>query len=112
MNEQLKFTGDSQFGSIGHPVRRKEDVRLLTGKGRYTDDVHFDGEAITTQRPAEVMRRGLPPRDIAAAVPGFTDIRIVLRPVFNADRLSSYVFFAASMADTFCVYSSPARPKR
>ena len=32
-----------QFG-IGQPVRRKEDVRLLTGKGRYTDDVHFDGQ--------------------------------------------------------------------
>ncbi len=32
-----------QFG-IGQPVRRKEDVRLLTGKGLYTDDVHFDGQ--------------------------------------------------------------------
>ena len=32
-----------QFG-IGQPVRRKEDVRLLTGKGRYTDDVNLDGQ--------------------------------------------------------------------
>ncbi len=32
-----------QFG-IGQPVRRKEDVRLLTGKGLYTDDVNFDGQ--------------------------------------------------------------------
>ncbi|MEN9709981.1 MAG: hypothetical protein RIQ68_2389, partial [Pseudomonadota bacterium] len=32
-----------QFG-IGQPVRRKEDVRLLTGKGQYTDDVNFDGQ--------------------------------------------------------------------
>lgn len=32
-----------QFG-IGQPVRRKEDVRLLTGKGLYTDDVHFDNQ--------------------------------------------------------------------
>jgi CO/xanthine dehydrogenase Mo-binding subunit len=24
---------------IGHPVRRKEDVRLLTGKGSFADDI-------------------------------------------------------------------------
>jgi carbon-monoxide dehydrogenase large subunit len=32
-----------QFG-IGQPVRRKEDVRLLTGKGRFTDDINMDGQ--------------------------------------------------------------------
>ena len=32
-----------QFG-IGQPVRRKEDVRLLTGKGCFTDDVNFDDQ--------------------------------------------------------------------
>jgi carbon-monoxide dehydrogenase large subunit len=32
-----------QFG-IGQPVRRKEDVRFLTGRGRYTDDVNLDGQ--------------------------------------------------------------------
>lgn len=31
-----------QFG-IGQPVRRKEDVRLLTGAGEYTDDIKIDG---------------------------------------------------------------------
>jgi CO/xanthine dehydrogenase Mo-binding subunit len=25
---------------IGQPVRRKEDLRLLTGKGSFADDVH------------------------------------------------------------------------
>ena len=33
-----------QFG-IGQPVRRKEDVRLLTGKGQYTDDINVEGQA-------------------------------------------------------------------
>ncbi|HEY4135258.1 MAG TPA: xanthine dehydrogenase family protein molybdopterin-binding subunit [Alphaproteobacteria bacterium] len=33
-----------QYG-IGQPVRRKEDSRLLTGRGRYTDDVNIDGQA-------------------------------------------------------------------
>jgi carbon-monoxide dehydrogenase large subunit len=33
-----------QFG-IGQPVRRKEDVRFLTGRGRYTDDIDMPGQA-------------------------------------------------------------------
>ncbi|MFQ5983206.1 MAG: hypothetical protein ACE5KS_07520, partial [Woeseiaceae bacterium] len=32
-----------QFG-IGQGVRRVEDLRLLTGEGRYTDDIHVPGE--------------------------------------------------------------------
>jgi aerobic carbon-monoxide dehydrogenase large subunit len=31
--------------AIGAPVRREEDPRLLTGRGRYVDDVHPPGEA-------------------------------------------------------------------
>ncbi|MDO9707623.1 xanthine dehydrogenase family protein molybdopterin-binding subunit [Paracraurococcus lichenis] len=33
-----------KFG-IGQPVRRKEDVRLLTGRGTYTDDIDRQGQA-------------------------------------------------------------------
>lgn len=33
-----------KFG-IGQPVRRKEDVRLLTGRGTYTDDMNRPGQA-------------------------------------------------------------------
>jgi carbon-monoxide dehydrogenase large subunit len=29
---------------IGQPVRRKEDVRLLTGGGQFTDDINLDGQ--------------------------------------------------------------------
>lgn len=32
-----------QFG-IGQPVRRKEDTRLLTGRGQFTDDMNFEGQ--------------------------------------------------------------------
>jgi carbon-monoxide dehydrogenase large subunit len=32
-----------QFG-IGQPVRRKEDVRLVTGKGEFTDDIDLSGQ--------------------------------------------------------------------
>jgi carbon-monoxide dehydrogenase large subunit len=31
--------------SIGQPLRRKEDLRLLTGAGRYSDDVNLPGQA-------------------------------------------------------------------
>src|SRR6476469_10157923 len=30
---------------IGQPVRRREDLRLLTGKGRYSDDFNLPGQA-------------------------------------------------------------------
>jgi len=33
-----------KFG-IGQSVRRTEDVRFVTGRGQYTDDLHFTGEA-------------------------------------------------------------------
>lgn len=40
---------DKQAGThasgIGQPVRRKEDLRLLTGKGRYSDDMNLPGQA-------------------------------------------------------------------
>jgi len=31
-------------GAIGQPVRRKEDVRLLTGAGRFSDDFNLEGQ--------------------------------------------------------------------
>jgi len=38
MNDQPQFPAGTAFSSIGQPLRRKEDARLLTGKGRFTDD--------------------------------------------------------------------------
>src|SRR4051812_36853962 len=32
-------------GSIGQPVRRREDYRFLTGQGTYTDDINRPGQA-------------------------------------------------------------------
>jgi carbon-monoxide dehydrogenase large subunit len=31
--------------AIGQPIRRKEDLRLLTGAGRFSDDVNLPGQA-------------------------------------------------------------------
>ncbi len=34
-----------EFASIGKPIRRKEDERLITGHGRFTDDFALEGQA-------------------------------------------------------------------
>jgi carbon-monoxide dehydrogenase large subunit len=36
---------DDHFRFIGKPLPRKEDERLITGKGRFTDDFSLDGQA-------------------------------------------------------------------
>ena len=45
MNEHIKIPEGTAFNAIGQPLRRKEDQRLLTGKGRFTDDFSIDGQA-------------------------------------------------------------------
>jgi aerobic carbon-monoxide dehydrogenase large subunit len=35
---------EGAFRFIGQPIRRAEDERLITGKGRFSDDIHLDGE--------------------------------------------------------------------
>ncbi|WP_431283996.1 xanthine dehydrogenase family protein molybdopterin-binding subunit [Humitalea sp. 24SJ18S-53] len=55
-----------KFG-IGQPVRRKEDVRFLTGAGNYTDDLDLAGQAhavILRSPHAHAIMRGM---DLAAA---------------------------------------------
>ena len=44
MNEQITIPDGTDFKTIGQPVRRKEDQRLLTGKGRFTDDFSIEGQ--------------------------------------------------------------------
>jgi carbon-monoxide dehydrogenase large subunit len=35
---------ESGYRFIGKPMPRKEDARLITGKGRFTDDFNLDGQ--------------------------------------------------------------------
>ena len=44
MNDLSKPDGVAA-GAIGEPLRRKEDLRLLTGAGRFTDDFSMPGQA-------------------------------------------------------------------
>jgi carbon-monoxide dehydrogenase large subunit len=40
----LKNMNKPDFRFIGKPIRRAEDERLITGKGRFSDDFQFDGQ--------------------------------------------------------------------
>src|SRR5665213_3060430 len=43
MRQQPNWT--NAVGAIGQPLRRKEDQRLITGQGRFSDDFSLDGQA-------------------------------------------------------------------
>ncbi len=56
-----------EYQKIGQPVRRREDARLLTGQGRFSDDWHIDGQAwmaVVRSSHAHAILRGI---DTAAA---------------------------------------------
>ena len=63
-------------GGIGQPVRRKEDRRLITGQGRYTDDTQVDGalHLVMVRSPhAHARIRGIE-TSTAKAVAGVVDV--------------------------------------
>jgi carbon-monoxide dehydrogenase large subunit len=45
LNENADQVFVKPFEAIGRPMRRREDQRLLSGKGRFTDDFSMDGQA-------------------------------------------------------------------
>ncbi len=45
MNDAIDIAKLPGLGAIGQPLRRKEDARLLTGKGRFSDDFTLPGQA-------------------------------------------------------------------
>ncbi|WP_300517003.1 xanthine dehydrogenase family protein molybdopterin-binding subunit [Aliiroseovarius sp.] len=59
-------------GGIGAPNKRREDVRFLTGKGKYTDDLNRPGQAHVIFVRSQVAHGNLTAvnTDEAAAMPG------------------------------------------
>src|SRR6516162_6987307 len=55
--DQKPRSAEKSFRSIGQPVVRKEDERLTTGRGRFSDDFSVDGQAYA------VMLRSPHPHD-------------------------------------------------
>ncbi len=62
----------SQFSSIGKPMPRNEDERLLTGKGRFTDDFAIPGQAyaVMVRSPHPHARIVRIDKQAALAMPG------------------------------------------
>ncbi len=63
----MKQLDPSEFKAIGQPLRRKEDLRLLTGKGRFTDDFSLDGQAYAVMVRCPHPHARIRPIDAAAA---------------------------------------------
>ena len=81
MSAPAKSTNSSR---IGEPVRRKEDLRLVTGRGRFSDDVNFAGQvyAVMLRSPhAHARIRAIDVRK-ALALPG------VITVLTGADMLA------------------------
>jgi carbon-monoxide dehydrogenase large subunit len=61
MNDAIDIAAVTAISAIGQPVRRKEDQRLLTGKGRFSDDFNMAGQvyAVMVRSPhphARILR--------------------------------------------------------
>ena len=72
MNDATDIAVLQNLGAIGQPLRRKEDQRLLTGKGRFSDDFTLPGQAyaaiVRSPHPhARIVRIDMRP---ALAMPG------------------------------------------
>ena len=70
-----------ETGGIGQPVLRKEDLRLLTGKGSYTDDVSLPGQAYAVIVRSPHAHARIASFEIAGAV----DVPGVLAVLTGAD---------------------------
>ena len=53
---------------IGQPVRRREDLRLLTGRGRYSDDINVPGQAYAVMVRSPHAHALIGSIDVAAAM--------------------------------------------
>jgi len=65
-----------KYEKIGQPVRRREDVRLLTGNGRFSDDWSIEGQAymVVVRSPhAHAVLRGIDTVE-ASSMPGVLGI--------------------------------------
>src|SRR5271169_2951582 len=63
---------ETGYRFIGKPLPRKEDARLITGKGRFTDDFNLDGQtyAVMVRSPYPHARIAAIDAVVAKAMPG------------------------------------------
>src|SRR5712671_4972226 len=70
--DQKPHPGEMSFRFIGKPLVRKEDERLITGRGRFSDDFAVDGQAhaVMVRSPYPHARIVRVNADAARAMPG------------------------------------------
>jgi aerobic carbon-monoxide dehydrogenase large subunit len=61
------MAGETSRTGIGAPMRRREDVRLLTGQGRYSDDLTLPGQAYAVMLRSPHPHASIERIDAAAA---------------------------------------------
>src|SRR2546423_293863 len=62
-----RFAGAVMKFGVGQPVRRFEDQTLITGKGRYTDDIHLDKAVLAYVLRARVAHANIRSIETTAA---------------------------------------------
>src|SRR5687767_14824432 len=84
LSPELKLIREKLFRHIGKPVERKEDGRLLVGKGRFSDDFHLPGQAYAALVRSPHASAKIRSIDVAEALgsPG------VLTVLTGADRVA------------------------
>ena len=63
----MSDNGSNGTGFIGASLKRKEDARFLTGRGRYTDDINLPGQLYAHLLRSTVAHANLGSVDISAA---------------------------------------------
>ena len=89
-SNQLKFQSnqfDIRFG-VGQRVVRKEDARLLSGGGRYTDDVNLPGQAYACLARAYVAHGKINNIDVSAAQKAPGVLGVFTAKDFDAEGLA------------------------
>jgi len=90
-NDYPESSATLRGAGIGEPVRRVEDVRLLTGRGEYSDDLNLPGQAYaaiarTDQAHARLLSVET---DAAKAMPGV--LAVLTSAEYRADGLGPLV---------------------
>ncbi|MDE0649731.1 MAG: hypothetical protein OXI12_05235, partial [Gammaproteobacteria bacterium] len=63
----MSDNGSNGTGFIGASLKRKEDARFLTGRGRYTDDINLPGQLYAHLLRSTVAHANLGSVDTSAA---------------------------------------------
>ena len=92
----------SEGTGIGASVKRKEDQRFLTGKGRYVDDLNRPGQAYAISTAA-LGRLGTTPEDVQDRFSSAYQIALASQAVRDLGTLEAGARTAGKKLPTFAI---------